>query len=242
MKPIIGITPYMGVKETSYTISPDNIKAIMKAGGMPVILPYLTEESDAKQISNSIDGLYMTGGDDIDPTLFGEEPHQNLGPIIPARDVFEINLTKEMLRQRKPILGVCRGCQILNITVGGDMYQDIYAQHEGQLLQHAQHAPTSHGSHFVNVLDGSLLHQLTGRSQLRVNSRHHQANRNITESFQVSGTANDGIIEAIESKEHPFVLGLQWHPESMISVEDEASIKIFQGFVQSCQSTIGGAK
>jgi len=242
MKPIIGITPYMGVDESAYTFSPDHVKAIMQAGGMPVILPYLVEDVDVQQIAMSIDGLYMTGGDDIDPTFFGEEPHRNLGPIIPARDVFEVKVTKEILRQKKPILGVCRGSQILNIAVGGDMYQDIYAQHEDELLQHAQHAPTSHGSHFVKVLEGSLLHRITGAGQLRVNSRHHQANRHVPESFQVSGIASDGVVEAIESKEHLFVLGLQWHPENMISVADDASLKVYQTFVQACQIGVGGAE
>lgn len=234
MKPLIGITASMETDETSYMVNRHNVMAITKAGGIPVMLPYLSKE-DVPQIADQLDGLYATGGYDIDPTLFGEEPHPNLGTIIPARDAFEIALMKQLLKMDKPVLGVCRGCQILNIAVGGDMYQDMYAQIDRDLLQHSQKAPASHASHFVDVVKDSLLHELTGTARLKVNSRHHQANRTVSDSFQISGTASDGVIEAIESKTHGFALGLQWHPESMIVVNDAASLEIFQGFIKSCQ-------
>lgn len=235
MKPIIGITSSMETDESYYMVDNNNIKAIAQAGGLPVILPYLPVETDIEQIANMIDGLYATGGYDIDPTLFREEPHPNLGTIIPARDAFEITLMKRLLAMGKPILGVCRGCQILNIAVGGDMYQDIYAQIDRTLLQHSQKAPKDHASHFIDVLKGSLLHRLTDAEKLKVNSRHHQANRNVSDPFQVSGKASDGIIEAIESKAHAFALGLQWHPENLAVSGDDHSLRVFQGFIKSCQ-------
>src|SRR5699024_6325407 len=123
----------------------------------------------------------------------------------------------------------------LNIAAGGDMYQDIYTQKKQELLQHKQRALKGHGSHLVYVLKGSLLSQLTSVEKLLVNSRHHQANRNVVEPWKVSGKAIDGIIEAIESKEHSFVLGLQWHPENMAMANDEVSRVIFRGFIQACQ-------
>lgn len=235
VRPLIGVTPYMEIDQSRYMVSNANIKAIYEAGGMPVILPYLLNDEDLNQIVNQIDGLYLTGGDDIDPTLFGEEPHPKLGSIIPHRDRAEIALTKKMLGKNKPVLGVCRGSQILNIAAGGDMYQDMYAQIERPLLQHSQKAPREHGSHFVDVTKGSLLHHVTGTETLRVNSVHHQANRRVPLPFQISGKASDGIIEAIESKEHRFVLGVQWHPESMAVFGDEASKNIYQQFVETCQ-------
>lgn len=236
MKPIIGITPSMEVDETYYKVANANIKAILKAGGIPVVLPYFEEMSDVTQIVGEIDGLLATGGYDVDPTYFGEEPHPNLGTVIPKRDHFEKLIIEEMLKLDKPILGVCRGSQILNVTVGGDMYQDIYAQcQDRDLLQHNQKAPLSHGAHYVDVTEGSLLHQITGLETLRVNTRHHQANRVVRSPLKVSGTARDGIVEAIESKEHRFVLGLQWHPENMIAVDDEASWNIFKAFINACQ-------
>ncbi|RKQ34595.1 gamma-glutamyl-gamma-aminobutyrate hydrolase family protein [Oceanobacillus halophilus] len=235
MKPFIGVTSSMEIDQSHYAVNTSNIKAIIRAGGMPVMLPYTLEDEDLHQLANQLDGLYATGGYDIDPTLFDEEPHPQLGTIIPARDHFEIELMKRMLELDKPILGVCRGSQTLNIAGGGDMYQDIYAQIDTELLQHAQKAPREHASHFVDVLENSLLHQLTGKRRLRVNSYHHQANRGVTEPFQVSGLASDGIIEAVESKGHRFVLGVQWHPEAMV---DESSQKIYAGFMKACKKDL----
>ncbi|WP_404454754.1 gamma-glutamyl-gamma-aminobutyrate hydrolase family protein [Virgibacillus necropolis] len=236
MKPLIGVTSSMELDEETYFVNSDNISVITQAGGTPIILPNLVDEESITQIANTIDGLYATGGYDIDPTLFGEEPHPNLGTIIPARDYFEMLLIKKMLEKDKPILAICRGCQILNIAVEGDMYQDIYSQTDHDLLQHRQRAPKGHGSHFVTVLKDSLLHRLTGVNRLKVNSMHHQANRKVIHPFQVSGKSNDGIVEAIESKEHTFVLGLQWHPEKMVETKDEASCRVYQAFLDSCQS------
>lgn len=234
MKPLIGVTSSMEINEENHFVTTDNTNAVTQAGGIPFILPNLVKEEVIIQIANTIDGLYATGGYDIDPTLFGEEPHPNLGTIIPARDAFETLLIKKMLEMDKPVLAICRGCQILNIAVGGDMYQDIYSQLDSDLLQHQQKAPKAHGSHFVTIMNDSLMNRLTGEEMLKVNSMHHQANRKVIDPFQISGKANDGIVEAIESKEHSFVLGLQWHPEKMVGSGDEASLKIFKGFVESC--------
>src|SRR5699024_7127599 len=189
-----------------------------------------------KQIAEAIDGLYLTGGNDIDPTIFGEEPHPNLGEINPIRDSFEIALIQQMLTQDKPVLGVCKGTQMINIALGGDMYQDIYTQIDTPLLQHAQNAPAEHGSHYVAIQANSLLNNITGKEKIKVNSRHHQANRMPGENMIHSGTASDGIIEATESTQHTFVLGLQWHPENMAVKDDENAKKIFNGFVKACHN------
>ncbi|WP_047981786.1 gamma-glutamyl-gamma-aminobutyrate hydrolase family protein [Ornithinibacillus contaminans] len=234
MKPVIGIVTSTETDQDVYAVATDNVNAILKAGGLPVLLPYFQQEEDLQEIAVKIDGFYATGGYDIDPTLFGEEPHPKLGTIIPARDEFEIALMKRLLEMDKPILGVCRGCQTLNIATGGDMYQDIYSQIDAALLQHRQNAPKEHGSHYVNVTKDSLLHRLTGKARLRVNSRHHQANRNVVSPMQISGLANDDVIEAIESTAHRFVLGVQWHPESMLVADDEASFGIYNGFIAAC--------
>jgi putative glutamine amidotransferase len=234
MKPIIGIITSTELDQRNYYSVKDNADAILLAGGMPVLLPYYQEQEDCYEIAMRIDGLYATGGYDIDPTLFGEEPHPKLGTIIPARDTFEVELIKRMLVMNKPILGVCRGCQTINIAAGGDMYQDIYSQKGMELIQHQQNAPSDHGSHYVDVLEGSRLHRITREVRLKVNSRHHQANRSVVSPFIVSGRASDGVIEAIESTAHRFVLGLQWHPESMIATNDKASKAIFKAFVEAC--------
>ncbi|MFC3039430.1 gamma-glutamyl-gamma-aminobutyrate hydrolase family protein [Virgibacillus xinjiangensis] len=234
MKPVIGVTSSMEVDESHYAVTHRNIKAITRAGGLPVMLPYFLNQEDVEDLAGKIDGVYATGGYDIDPTIFGEEPHRELGTIIPARDQSEIALIKKMLEIEKPVLGVCRGAQILNIAAGGDMYQDIYTQIDEELLQHAQKAPFSHASHFVQVLEDSLLHRLTGSDRLRVNSLHHQANRDVSADFQISGTANDGVVEAVESKNHRFALGLQWHPEALAETGDQVSLNIYQAFIEEC--------
>jgi len=235
MKPIIGVTSHMELEGNHYMISTDSANVILRAGGIPLMLPNLEDIYDVDEIAASIDGLFLTGGYDIDPTLFGEEPRPYLGVIVPTRDAFELMLIRKFLLLDKPILAVCRGCQILNIAVGGDMYQDIGSQIKQDILQHKQLAPKAHGSHFVDVRGGTLLQLVTGSNRFKVNSRHHQANRTVPSPFLVSGYASDGVIEAIESEEHAFVLGVQWHPENMAINGDEPSMKIFKKFVLACK-------
>ena len=235
MKPIIGVSS--NLKEHILSVSTDNIQAITRFGGIPIVLPNM-EKGITDSIANLIDGLLLTGGGDIDPTLFGEEPHQALGSIVPERDEFEVDLIKKILAQNKPILGICRGAQILSIALGGDMYQDIYTQSEGKLLQHDQKAPRTHASHFVQVSKDSVLRNVVGEERFKVNSFHHQAVRNIPDGFRVSGLSSDGIIEAFESEFHPFVMGIQWHPESLLLKDDSPSISIFKGFIDVCKEKI----
>ncbi len=235
MKPIIGVSS--NLTEHILSVSTDNTQAVTRFGGVPIVLPNM-EKGVTESIANLIDGLLLTGGGDIDPTLFGEEPHQALGNIVPERDEFEIELIKKMLLQNKPILGICRGAQILSIALGGDMYQDIYTQTSAELLQHDQKAPRTHASHFVEVNEGTTLKKVVGMERFKVNSFHHQAVRNIPTGFRISGLASDGIIEAFESNSHPFVMGIQWHPESLLLKDDNPSASIFKGFVEACRDTI----
>jgi len=239
MKPLIGISASMEIEKTYYMTATDNVEAILAAGGMPMVLPMLEEDKAIDELARRLDGLYLTGGYDIDPTIFGEEPHPKLGTIIPIRDSFEMKMVLKMRELQKPILGVCRGCQIMNIAIGGDMYQDIYSQHDQQLLQHSQNAPKEHRSHFVNVEKDSLLYKLVGKTKLPVNSRHHQANRFVPENFRASGIANDGIVEAIESKNESFFLGVQWHPENLAVKGIEEGTNIFNGFIEACKRDEG---
>ena len=231
MKIIIGISS--NLKEDLLSVPMSNIRAITQFGGVPIVLPNLVGV-EITEIANTINGLLLTGGGDIDPTLFGEEPLPGLGNIVPERDLFEVALVKRMLELNKPILGICRGAQIMSIAMGGDMYQDIYSQKDGPLLQHDQQAPNWHGSHFVEVTEGSLLREIVGMDKFKVNSYHHQALRNMPEGFIVSGVASDGVIEAFESTKHPFALGIQWHPESLLTKGDASSRAIFETFMNAC--------
>src|SRR5699024_9965205 len=174
-------------------------------------------------------------GDDINPAHFGEEPHPGLGSYFPERDVFELTITKMMLSKNKPILGVCKGAQILNLAAGGDMYQDIYAQIDIPLIQHSQKSPNHTPSHEVNLKQDSLLFQVVNLEKIRANSFHHQANRKVGEGFAISGKSSDGVIEVIESVIHRFALGIQWHPEMLaVGGNDKASKKIYKAFIGAC--------
>lgn len=236
MKPLIGITSSYSDDRTLQT-SYDNIEAVLSAGGIPIILPnYQADEADIKTYVSQFDGILVTGGGDIDPTLFGEEPHQKLGVIHPNRDRFEVLLLQECLKQNKPILAICRGCQILSIAAGGDMYQDIYSQIDQELLQHIQRAPRPHPSHFIEIEPQSMLYKISGSRKYKVNSFHHQALRNMAEGFQVSARSSDGIIEAFESTAHQFVIGVQWHPECMITSGNEEAKQLLAAFIEHSNS------
>lgn len=232
-KPIIGITSHVEL-DYKHTLGNDYLQAVIQAGGVPVILP-IGVDSNVDQLVEMIDGLVVTGGGDIDPTLFGEEPHPNLGMISPGRDSFELAIIRKIVKENKPLLAICRGIQILNIALGGDMYQDIYTQMNSELIQHSQKATRAHLSHFVSATENSLLADLVGTTKFKVNSYHHQAVRNVPKPLVVSGVASDNVIEAIESSEHKFILGVQWHPEALASNGDEISQRIFSRFIEKCK-------
>lgn len=165
MKPAIGITLSMRRKENSLTLSRDNADAVLAAGGIPFLLPYATEADVLDGMTKQIDGLLLTGGDDIDPSLFGEEPLPGLGEVEPERDRMEIALARRMVKAGKPVLAICRGCQILCIALGGDMYQDLYSQRE-DLIQHVQRGPREYLSHSIQIREGTLLSQIAGADRI----------------------------------------------------------------------------
>lgn len=210
----------------------DNIAAINGKQVLPFVLPNI-EPTKAWSYMKNLDGLLMTGGGDINPTLFHEDPHPQLGSITPERDLFEMALAKAAFAEEKPVLAICRGMQILNIAAGGDMYQDLPSQFQGELIQHHQRAPREYGSHQIQMKDSSILASIVGTQTMFVNSFHHQAVRHVSSPLAVVGWTNDGVIEAIEHETHPFQVGVQWHPENM---KDEHSKKLFQGFLQACES------
>lgn len=234
MKPIIGITTDVG-NELRNELNYAYVDAIVRAGGVPVVIPIGTHQF-ADHYAQLIDGLLLTGGNDIDPLLFKEEPLEGLGEVNPLRDEVELALFQEVYGLSKPILGICRGLQIMNVALGGTIFQDIYRQSDGQLLQHRQKAPKSHRSHYVNISDGSLLSTIAQSNKIVVNSFHHQSIKEPGSSLTVVGVASDGIIESLEGKENSFLLGVQWHPEVLAAAGDETSLRMFEYFIQACNS------
>lgn len=239
-KPLIGLTTSRH-KFTGKTPGPDLLGSMLSddyaqgveaAGGTPLAIPYLETEDTLRQVAERMDGLLLTGGTDIDPLTFGEEPHVGLGDVYPERDRLEFLLIDAALQRGKPILGICRGMQVLNAAMGGTLYQDLSREWQGR-IQHSQCAARAHLSHTVHVEPGSLLARLLDdQKSLRTNSFHHQAVRAVAPSLTAVAWDDEGLIEGVESKNHPFVVAVQWHPENLWRTSP-IFLGLFQGLVQA---------
>ena len=208
-------------------VNDDYIAAVEAAEAIPLILP-VTEDAEAvREMVSRVDGVILSGGYDVNPVLFDEEPHKLLGMTLDRRDTFDRLLIEEAQRQAKPILGICRGLQILNVCFGGTLYQDCSLA-ENSYVKHWQGNQPAQRTHKINIVENSILHSIFG-SQTRVNSFHHMAVHEVAPGFKVMARAEDGIIEAIEKEDGSFVLGVQFHPE--MTHREADMLKIFQLFV-----------
>ena len=232
-KPVIGITldhendqkysalPYYALRE-------NYIRAVQLYGGTPILLPF--ENSEISNYLNLIDGLLITGGNfDISPALYGNGDMHNKTSLKESRTSFEWNLTKEAISLNKPILGICGGMQLLNVILGGDLIQHIPDEIENALEHEVK--PYDNPAHTINIKAGSLLYKLAEEKKvIGVNSSHHQAVKNLPKNIIASGISSDSVIEAIEHINYNFMLGVQWHPEYLISQLDH---NIFKEFVNA---------
>ena len=232
---LIGVTPTQNDQNGQITINPDYMDAVRRAGGLPVLLPLYADEASLRAVLAHVDGLVLTGGADVDPALYGEEKLPCCGDLAPERDKMESALCRMALAMDKPLLAICRGHQMLNVALGGSLYQDI-AEQFGTAIRHPRSDVPRTPVHAVAVAPGSLLHQAAGQDTLQVNSRHHQGVKRLAPGAAACGVAEDGLIEAIEVPGKRFVLGVQWHPESMSAVRPEAQA-LFNALVKSCRET-----
>lgn len=226
MRPIIGITGNFIEDENFTGVRKYYIDAVLKAGGNGIILPPVVDEVIVNSYLSICQGFIFTGGGDIDPFYWGEEPSPAVRKINPLRDKFEMMLATKVLGGVKPVLGICRGCQVLNVADGGSLIQDISTS-----LSHEQNAPENHPFHDVFIAKNSILYRILGEDRIRVNSFHHQAVYKPGLNMKVTARSSDGTIEAVESRNHPFVVGVQWHPECM---EDKYSFYLFRSFINAC--------
>ncbi|MBO5015344.1 MAG: gamma-glutamyl-gamma-aminobutyrate hydrolase family protein, partial [Bacteroidaceae bacterium] len=232
--PMIGLTG--NFRDGDCTLAEGYYQSILKAGGVPVILPPFEETDALISALDSLDGILLTGGADINPLYLGEEPVMELHGINPRRDKQELLLAKLAADRQIPILGICRGIQTMNAAFGGTLYQDIHSQMEGKRIKHDQDLDRGYASHTVQIEEGSLLHRLFNTDILAVNSFHHQAVKDAASGFRVCARSVDGVIEAIESTEYKSMLGVQWHPECFILRGDECMMPLFRWLVGEATS------
>lgn len=243
MKPIIGVTPDFnagdrkewGGREATFFLRARYIRAIEDLGGVPVILPLAEDHADRKRLLEGLDGLLLTGGGpDLAPSLYGERKRYKFPVMSRRRAEFELDVARMAAASKLPVLGICGGMQTLNVAFGGSLIQDIAAQLDSP-LSHQQQASATELSHTVDVAPRSLLRRILGRARIRVNSSHHQSVKRVASSLMASAVASDGVIEAIESPKHRFLLGVQWHPEFLYD-RHVFHRKLFQALLRSARA------
>lgn len=229
-KPIIALVPQVDTERGRWWLNPDYMKAVTRAGGVAVMLPELDDEAQLAEIAERFDGFLFTGGPDIDPAHYGRERMPECGEIAEERDAMELKLMKLAVDLDKPVLGICRGLQVLNVALGGTLYQDIPTQSPSEVPHRVLEKPLARYVHEIIVEADMPFGNLPLTQQ--VNSRHHQAIQNLAPGLKVRARASDGIIEAVYMPEKRFVQAVQWHPENFDNV---LSRTIFERFVEAAK-------
>ena len=246
MRPLIGISCSMG--QAIYSMHQDNppqlqhrmndtyVNAVLRAGGIPVILPNIEDVSCVEEIASRLDGFLLSGGDDVDPAIFGKRATGKLGHVIPRRDNFEIALTQYVINHtNKPLLGICRGIQVLNVAMGGSLHIDL--PDAGKLCHSLSMYPRNVCSHDVTVMADTRLAEIMGSGEGRVNSFHHQAIDKLADNLIVSAVStDDNVIEAVELFGDRFILGVQWHPEEL--TERQEARNLFSAFLDAARKNL----
>lgn len=248
--PVIGISAYKEGGQCQVNMT--YINSIRLAGGVPLVIPVTCDDAQIAAIVDAIDGLVMTGGEDFDPLKwYGEEPIRALGEVVPERDEFDVKLIRAAVAKGIPVLGICRGEQLMAVAFGGSLWQDIPSQVKDSYVKHRQGATTSTvGTHSIEIEYNSFLYRILGnREGAVVNSFHHQAIKDVPKGFRVVARSADGIIEAVE-RMHPateklapeyadggsLILGVQFHPEAITNGGNHEFLPIFQFLVNAADS------
>lgn len=237
MKPLIGVLPLFDKDSHNYWINPKYMHGIEKAGALPVLLNLSQDQEYWRAVCDRLDGFVFTGGQDVGPGLYGQEKLPQCNYQSEDRDSQELWMLRRLLAMDKPVLGICRGCQMLNVAMGGTLYQDLPSQHPSQ-IHHSQDGlvPRDEASHTVRLAPGSAVQRLMGGegvNEVPVNSLHHQAVLDVAPGLAAVAVAPDGVVEAVESRDHRFVLGVQWHPEFLWHKRSDM-LAIFRGLVEAC--------
>ncbi|OGN94292.1 MAG: hypothetical protein A2Z71_05050 [Chloroflexi bacterium RBG_13_50_21] len=235
-KPLIGLTTSRMPNPSGRPAFGTNVpytKSVADAGGLPVLIPLNLSNDDLDALLPRLDGILFTGGYDIDPRHYGNQPHPKVEGIDVDRDRAEMHLVHAIIQSTLPFLGICRGCQVINVAMGGSLFEDLFDQCPGE-IQHDNHdQPRNYLAHSVELkIDSHLAHILTSVTT-QVNSLHHQGVRELAQVLRATAVAPDGLIEAFELPSHPFGLAVQWHPEEL--QEYEPMRRLFLEFVRSCR-------
>lgn len=236
-RPIIGIISSRYARSSGYVvlgIGENYVRAIEVAGGVPLLIHLTGDAGVLDALYRRCDALLFAGGEDVDPAHYGAARHPKLGSVVPLRDEVELALARRAAADRKPILGICRGIQVLNVALGGTLYQDIPAELPAASDHYATAAMGDRAStpHTMELAPDSWLAEQLGASSIAVNTLHHQSVRDIAPGLRVTGAAPDGVIEAVEGSGHGFIVGVQCHPEELVERGDPRWRNLFRAFVQ----------
>lgn len=241
MRPLILATTSTeseGLRTEHALLGTPYLLAIENPGGTTILVTPAHEAGSRERLLDLAQGLVLTGGEDVAPSRYGEEPRAELGEINLARDEMEFSLLLSALERRMPVLAICRGMQLLNVALGGTLYQDLPSQLRGDLL-HEQQAPVNDRWHRASVERGSRLEEIFGSTDLHINSFHHQGVKELAPALRARVWAEDGLIEGVEAPEFPWVIGVQWHPErgeaEVRNDRRDPDRRIFWAFVQACR-------
>lgn len=233
-KPRILITPALNDNQNSLLINRGYYDSVLRAGGIPVLLPMTEDPAILQMYLDDSDGVLFSGGPDVDPKRYGKSVHRKCGKIIELRDEMELYLMKQLFAdQTKPIFCICRGIQVLNVALHGTLYQDIPSEYKGFRFSHSQPENEHQHAHWVQIEKRNLLSEIVRCSSLSVNSLHHQAIRDLAPGLRICGVSEDGLIESVDYPDHPFCLGVQWHPERLAD-HDPNSQMLFDAFCKAC--------
>ncbi len=216
MKPIIGINcDYEEEGRFPYSfINRDYTEAVITAGGIPLLLPVIKNKDNVECFLEKIDGLLLTGGNDVPPQRYGKERHAETVCVHPDKDMSDTILIQAALQMKKPVLAICYGAQLLNVSLGGSLLQDIPSGYKTPIIHRELH--DNQYTHSVRIEKDSLLYEIVGVHEIETNSTHHQAVLTLGRGLKDTAHSADDIIEAIECRDYPFLVGVQWHPERMI--------------------------
>lgn len=237
-KPLIGCMTYRKTAAQStpiplFALMPSYVEAVEAAGGAPVLIPLGLDETTLQTILSQLDGLILTGGGDIAPEFYGSDKTDSVYDVDQDRDRVEMFLAREAVAQQKPVLAICRGHQMLNVALGGTLYEDVRDSLPGAVKHdYFGEMPRNHQAHEVMIDPQSKLAATLGRTMIEVNSLHHQGIKDIAPGLSATAFAPDGLIEGVESSEHPFAVGVQWHPENLIH-DEPAMLDLFRALVQA---------